>query len=296
MSQATLARIQKIQSHLQTAPQGIRLKDKVCILTGVGSERGIGRASALLFAHEGAKHLYLLDYEAEHLPKTKAYIEKTYPHVKVTTIEADASDEDVISSLCQRAVEENGRLDVFFANAGVATANVLPNIDFDEFENTLKINTISCFLALKHGSAAMQDIREGSGKTESGGSIIMTASVAGIRSGAGSCDYSASKAAVISLAKTGANQLAGTNIRVTAVCPGLISTGMTAMVFDAAKERGTLAKVGQLNPLRRYGVAEEIASAVLFLASDESSYVNGIELPVDGGLSSSHPVVPGKLA
>jgi NAD(P)-dependent dehydrogenase (short-subunit alcohol dehydrogenase family) len=96
-------------------------------------------------------------------------------------------------------------------------------------------------------------------KEESGGSIIMTASVAGLRSGAGSLDYSASKAAVISMAATSAWQLSKTNIRVNAVCPGLIETGMTAPVFEMARDRGTGGKIGQLNPIGRYGVAEEVS-------------------------------------
>lgn len=96
-------------------------------------------------------------------------------------------------------------------------------------------------------------------KPESGGSIILTASVAGIRSGAGSLDYSASKSAVISMAATGAWQLSKTNIRVNAVCPGLIETGMTAPVFEMARERGRAGAIGQLNPTGRYGVAEEVS-------------------------------------
>lgn len=98
-----------------------------------------------------------------------------------------------------------------------------------------------------------------SSKPHSGGSIILTASVAGLRSGAGSMDYSASKAAVVSLAQTAAWQLARTNVRVNAVCPGLIETGMTLPTFDMARERGTAGKIGQLNPMGRYGVAEEVS-------------------------------------
>ena len=127
------------------------------------------------------------------------------------------------------------------------------------------------------------------------GSIIGTASVAGIRSNAGSSDYSASKAGVISLAQTIAYQLAGSGIRINAICPGLIETGMTAPMFEAARARGTERKVGQLNPLRRAAHADEVARVALFLSSDESSYVNGQAWAVDGGLSAGHPVVPGKL-
>lgn len=127
------------------------------------------------------------------------------------------------------------------------------------------------------------------------GSIILTASVAGLRSNAGSTPYSASKAGVISLAQTAAFQLAGTNIRVNALCPGLIETGMTAVVFEAARARGTEKKIGQLNPLKRGGVADEIARVAMFLGSDDSSYVNGQAWAVDGGLSAGHPYVQGRM-
>jgi NAD(P)-dependent dehydrogenase (short-subunit alcohol dehydrogenase family) len=95
---------------------------------------------------------------------------------------------------------------------------------------------------------------------------------------------------VISLAQTAANQLAGSGVRVNAICPGLIETGMTRPIFEQARARGSDKKIGQLNPLRRGGVPGEIAQMALFLASDASSYVNGQAFPVDGGLSSSHPV------
>jgi NAD(P)-dependent dehydrogenase (short-subunit alcohol dehydrogenase family) len=133
-------------------------------------------------------------------------------------------------------------------------------------------------------------------KPSPSGSIIATASVAGLRSNAGSSAYSASKAAVISLAQTAAFQLAGTGVRVNALCPGLIETGMTAPVFDTARARGTQGRIGQLNPLKRAGHADEIARVALFLASDESSYVNGQAWAVDGGLSAGLPYVLGKMA
>lgn len=149
----------------------------------------------------------------------------------------------------------------------------------------------SVFLAAKHAAKAMMQ-----NKPYPTGSIIGTASVAGIRSNAGSSDYSASKAAVISLMQTISYQLAGTGIRCNAICPGIIETGMTSAMYEMARQRGTERKIGQLNPLKRGGVADEVARAVLFLASDEASYVNGQALPVCGGLSAGHPFVPGKLA
>lgn len=158
----------------------------------------------------------------------------------------------------------------------------------------MKTNTLSVFLAAKYASRAM--LKTSKDKPYPGGSIIGTASVAGLRSNAGSTEYSASKAAVISLMQTIAYQLVGTGIRCNAICPGLIETGMTKSTYDAARKRGTEGKIGQLNPLRRGGQPDEIARAVLFLGSDESSYVNGQAWAVDGGLSAGLPFVPGKLA
>ncbi|KAJ3554513.1 hypothetical protein NM688_g3069 [Phlebia brevispora] len=298
----TVSRLQKIQSHLDVAPRGNRLKDKVCVITGVGSLKGIGRASAILFAHEGAKHLYLMDFDGTNLLDLKSTIESKYPDVKVfpmlsvTVIQADAADEAAISGVCKQALQEEGRLDVFFANAGIATGQYLTDISSETFMNTHRVNTLSCFLAIKYASEAMSKPNASRGKEYGGGSIILTASIAGIRSGGGSIDYSASKAAVNSMAKTAPYQLRNTDIRVNSLCPGLIETGMTTMTFEYAAARGTTSKIGQLNALGRYGVAEEIANAALFLASDESSYVNGQNLAVDGGLSASHPVAPGKWA
>ncbi|KAF4621310.1 hypothetical protein D9613_000773 [Agrocybe pediades] len=292
----TTARIQQIQSQLETKPRGGKLRNKVCVVTGVGSLLGIGRASALTFAHEGAKHLYLLDYDPTNLPELKSTIEKKYPDVKVTTLQADAADEKAIAGICEQALREEGRLDVFFANAGVATREHLDDVSPETFMNTMRVNTLSCFLAVKHASAAMQKTDSSRGKNESGGSIILTASTAGLLSGAGSIDYSASKAAVNSIAKTSPYQLQRTNIRINSLCPGLIETGMTNFTFEYARQKGSAGKIGQLNPLGRYGVAQEIANAALFLASDDSSYVNGQNFAVDGGLTASMPVVPGRWA
>ncbi|THH29952.1 hypothetical protein EUX98_g4240 [Antrodiella citrinella] len=299
----TVARLEQIQGQFTSFPRNSRLKGKVCVITGVGSLKGIGdsggnirRASAIKYAHEGAQHLYLLDFDGSNLPDLKSTIQKAYPDVKVTTIQADASDEEAIAGVCKQALQEEGRLDVFFANAGVSTHQHLHDIGSEQFMKTLKINVLSCFLAVKFASAAMQKTNASRGKELSGGSIILTASVAGLQSGAGTLDYSASKAAVVNMAKTAPYQLQKTGIRVNAICPGLIETGMTTTTFEYAKTRGTHAKIGQLNPLGRYGIAQEIANVALFLASDDASYVNGAAYAVDGGLSASLPVAPGRWA
>ena len=254
---ATLKRLEQIQNHLQNKARSGRLAGKVCIITGAGSLNGIGRASAIQFAHEGASHLYLLDFNGEHFEDFKKLLNQRYPEVKVSCHECDAADEEAIKSICKRAIDEAGKLDVFFANAARATAAPLNATDNEDLTETLRINVNSCFLGLKYGAEAMQVTS--SQKPESGGSIIMTASVAGIRSGAGSVDYSASKAAVISMAQTGAWQLARTNIRTNAIAPGLIETGMTTPQFEMARDRGTAGKIGQLNPTGRYGVSEEVS-------------------------------------
>ncbi|KAF8894947.1 hypothetical protein CPB84DRAFT_1825889 [Gymnopilus junonius] len=288
----TRARLHQIQSQLDNAVRAGKLKGKVCIITGVGSLKGIGRAAALTFAHEGAKHLYLLDYDPTNLPELKTTIEKKYPDVKVTTMKADAADETTVSGVCQQALCEEGRLDVFFANAGIATREHLADTTADTFMNTMRINALSCFLAVKHASAAMLKANPSRGKNFSSGSIIMTASTAGIRSGAGTVDYSASKAAVNSIAQTSAYQLQKTDIRINTICPGLIETGMTSVTFEYARKRGSEGKIGQLNALGRFGIAQEIANAALFLASDDSSYVNGQNIAVDGDYLLLIPLFP----
>lgn len=207
----------------------------------------------------------------------------------------DAGDEAAVAAVVDECLATYGRLDVFFANAGVSGTNRhFGDVGGEEFMGTLRTNVLSVFVAIKSAAAAM--MRTGEGKGFPCGSIIATGSVAGLRSNAGATDYSASKAAVRSLVQTTAYQLSGSGVRVNAILPGLIETGMTAPLFTMARARGTEGKVGQLNPLRRGAVADEVARVALFLASEEASYVNGQGWAVDGGLSAGHPVVPGKLA
>lgn len=250
-----------------------------------GAASGIGRASAELFASEGAA-VVACDVSEEGLRETAERIEKAGGRVRAVL--ADASDEGAVKGLVETAVGDFGGLDVFYANAGVSGGLVpLLALEAKEFMDLLKVNLIGPFLAIKHAGLHMSE--------HGGGSIICTASVAGLRSGAGSPHYSASKAAVINLVQVSACQLGGTGVRVNAICPGLIETGMTRPLFEYARAAGKEGKIGQLNPLRRGGLPEEVARVALLLASDESSYVNGQAWVVDGGLSSSHPFVPGRM-
>ncbi|MGB6086796.1 SDR family NAD(P)-dependent oxidoreductase [Parvibaculum sp.] len=254
-----------------------RLAGKRAIVTGAGS--GIGRASALLFAREGAK-VVAVDRVEDAVDETAALIRAEGG--TVSSVAADVSDETAVQGFVDHCLSAFGGIDVLYANAGISGGLIpMQEQTVAYWQEVLAVNLIGPFLAIKAASPHM--IRQGSG------SVICTASVAGLRANAGGLPYSASKAGVISLVQTVANELSGTGVRINAICPGLIETGMTKPIFDGARARGTEDKIGQLNPLKRYGNPIEIAQAALFLASDDASYVNGQAIPVDGGLSSTHP-------
>jgi NAD(P)-dependent dehydrogenase (short-subunit alcohol dehydrogenase family) len=238
-----------------------RLAGKDAIVTGAAS--GIGKAAVELVRREGAIVVGADVSEG-------------------ADIVADAGSEREMHDLIERVARDHGGLEIVFANAGISGGwATISEQSADDWAEILRVNLIGPFLAIKYAAPLM--------KLRGGGSIVCTASVAGLRSGAGGAAYSASKAGVINLVQTAAQQLSGSGIRVNAICPGLIETGMTKPMYDMARERGQEGRIGELNPLKRGGEPEEIAQAALFLASDESSYVNGAALVVDGGLSSSHP-------
>jgi NAD(P)-dependent dehydrogenase (short-subunit alcohol dehydrogenase family) len=253
-----------------------RLEGKSVIITGAGS--GIGRAASLLFSKEGAK-LVIVD-RSEGVKDTAKLVSDAGGIVEA--LMADAGSESDVKAFIDKAVSKYGKLDAIWANAGVSGGLVpLAEQTVEHWQEVLRVNLIGPFLAIKHSMPHM--IKQKSG------SIVCTASVAGLKAGASGHPYGASKAGVISLVQTTAYSLSGTGVRINAVCPGLIETGMTKPVFDRAKERGTQDKIGQLNPLKRAGQPHELAAMGLFLASDDASYVNGQAIPVDGGLTASMP-------
>lgn len=238
------------------------LDHKVAVVTGAAS--GIGKAAAERFRAEGAT-VVAADISAG--PGITKF---------------DAGSEAEVEGLVEQTVADHGGVDIVFANAGISggMAGIFDQTAADWHE-ILRVNLVGPFLAIKYAAPRM--------RKRGGGSIVCTASVAGLRSGAGGPAYSASKAGLINLVKVAAIQLAGSNVRVNAICPGLVETGMTSEFYEWARSTGRERRIGRLNPMRRGGQPEEIAAAALFLASDESSYVNGQTIVIDGGLSASHP-------
>lgn len=248
------------------------LAGRRAVVTGAAS--GIGRATARRLANEGAVVVAVDVDEAVH-----ATVEGV---AGASATVADVCDETAMAELFDEPV------DVLVANAGVLGAlEMFPHLDLAEARRVMEVNlfgTLTCMQLAARGMVS-----------RGAGSIVCTASVAGLRSGAGPLPYSASKAAVINLVQNAAWHLSGTGVRVNGVAPGLVETGMTRFIFDGARAAGKEDRIGQLNPSRRAGTDAEIAAAVAFLASDEASYVNGQVLPVDGGLSASLPVMPGRI-
>jgi len=252
-----------------------RLKDKVAIITGAAS--GIGKATAILFSKEGAR-LVLADVNADGLKEVAGRIAEAGGTAIIK--KTDVSDEDEVKALIALALKSYSQIDILCNIAGVAGDIVgLDQQDKSIWQRVYDVNVMGAVYTTKHICLHMQGRKCGA--------IVNTSSVAGIRSGAGGNAYSASKAALINFTQTAACDLGGYNIRVNAVCPGLIETEMTQPIFDYAREAGKEKKLGRRCELKRYGRPEEVARVILFLAGEDASYVTGQALPVDGGNTAS---------
>lgn len=258
-----------------------RLNGKSAIITGAAN--GIGRASALLFAREGA-NLVLADVNEVSLRKVEEEIKSMGGNVVVR--KTDVSSEQEIEELINLALKKFTNIDILVNNAGIGGGlDILEDQKEEEWQRIYEINVLGPVYATKHIIAHM--------KTRRKGAIINIASVAGLMSGAGGNAYSASKAALINFTKTSACEVGSYNVRINAICPGLIETGMTQPFFDWARSTGKENQLGKYCELRRAAAPEEVAWAILFLATDEASYITGQAIAVDGGITASMSV-PGR--
>ncbi len=253
----------------------MRLKDKVALITGSGS--GIGRESALLFAREGAKVL-VVDLKEELGKKTVEEIKKT--NGEASFFRADVSNANEVQAMIQHAEDTLGELNVLFNNAGIFPDKDGSVLDTEEdvWDLVMQVNLKGVFLGCKYGIPALQ--RAG------GGSIINTASFVALMGAATSqIAYTASKGGVLAMTREIAVEFARQNIRANALCPGPVETPLLqALLSDPEKRQRRLVHI----PPGRFAQATDIAQAALFLASDESSYINGTAFSVDGGITAAY--------
>ncbi len=248
-----------------------RLEGKVALITGGGS--GIGRATALLFAREGAK-VVVADISSELGEETVRAIRAGGG--TATFVKTDVTKEEDVRRAVQTAVDSYGQLTILFNNAGVAGPYGVADVSLETWHRVMDINVTGTFFGFKYGVPAIQQ--------SGGGAIISTSSTAGLAGSVGSPSYSAAKGAIVNLTKSMALQLAKSNIRVNCVCPGPVDTPLNIQFFAGMPnpEAARASFIGGI-PMGRIGKPEEVAAAVLFLASDEASYITGVPLPVDGG-------------
>ena len=258
----------------------MRLKNKTALITGGGS--GIGRATAMIFAREGAS-VVVSDINEIHANETARSINNNGG--KAITVVSDVSISQDADEMVRTAMQAYGRLDVLVNSAGVTSRNALPSGASPEeiWDRVIEINLKGTYLVTWHAVSAMEQ--------SGGGSVINLSSIIGLvgysintnRSGGGFNPYASSKGAVLQFTRNLAIEYARKNIRVNCICPGYVATNLTKSLTDDNKTREELEK---LHPMGRLARAEEIAYAALFLASDESSFVTGSPLIVDGGYTA----------
>ena len=243
------------------------LDGKVALVTG--ASRGIGRAIAIRLASEGAKVAINYAGNTAKAEEVKAEIEKNGG--EAILVQADISSTEAVDAMVEKVVEAFGQIDILVNNAGITRDGLLMRMKEEDFDAVINTNLKGVFYCTKAVSKLMMKKRSGR--------IINMASVVGLMGNAGQANYAAAKAGVIGFSKSVAKELAARGINVNVVAPGFIATDMTAAMTDKAKE-ATLAGI----PLKRMGQPEDVANAVLFLASDYASYITGQIVNVDGGM------------
>ena len=260
----------------------MRLKEKVALITGAAS--GIGRSTSLLFGQEGAK-VMCVDVNGEGAERVANQIADSGGEAASLTV--DVAREEDVQRMVHEAVERWGRLDILYNNAGIGLGGPVTQVPEEEWDRLIDINLKGVFLGCKHAIPEMAK--------QGGGAIVNTASDAGLRGIAWLSTYCASKGGVVLLTKALAVEWAQQGVRVNCVCPGVIRTPILDPFLDQAQalfgESAETAweRMAQMHPIGRVGEPEEVARAVMFLASDEASFITGVALPVDGGLEAGPP-------
>jgi NAD(P)-dependent dehydrogenase (short-subunit alcohol dehydrogenase family) len=246
------------------------VEGKVALITGAGS--GMGRAGSLLFAREGAAHVYVADLNAAAGQETVALVEKAGG--SASFVHVDVTDEDAVRDMVATATREHGRLDCAWNNAGITdVARRFTDFDKAAFERMLDVNLTSVFLCLKYEILEMEK--------QGGGAIVNTSSASGVVATPGLPHYTAAKHGVLGLTKSAALEYNNKNIRVNAVCPGMVDTPLTQSFFDSSPKLA--AAVQRLMPGGKLGQPPQVAEAVVWLCSDHASWVSGLSMIIDGG-------------
>ncbi|WP_077306294.1 SDR family NAD(P)-dependent oxidoreductase [Terribacillus halophilus] len=242
-----------------------KLQNKVALITGGAS--GIGAATARLFASEGAK-LVLVDLNEEKGKEVEAELKAN--NAEAIFVKTNITKEEEVTALFKQAAETFGKIDIVFNNAGIGRVHPTHDLDYAEWRNTVNVDLDGVFLVAREALRSM--LVNGSG------SIVNTASMYGWVGSPGSAAYNAAKGGVVNLTRSLALEYAEKNIRINALCPGFIDTPIIPEDDKVV--------LSTMTPMKRLGKAEEMAKAVLFLASDDSSYMTGNSLIVDGGYTA----------
>lgn len=240
---------------------------KVALITG--ATRGIGKQIALTLANEGYDIALNYRKEDENLINTKREIEEK--NVKCLAVKGDISDFEDTEKFVKEVIEEYGKIDVLVNNAGITKDMLLVRMKKEDFESVIDVNLVGTFNVTKNVISYMMKARSGR--------IINISSVVGVAGNSGQTNYSASKAGIIGFTKSLAKEVASRNILVNAIAPGFIETNMTDVLKDEVKE-----EIAKNIPLERMGNTQDVANVVKFLASEDSAYITGQVINVDGGM------------